>query len=353
MPDFVGCDPSLLREFLRESGLKFEEHAKSYVFTCPRCQKKRKLYIRKSDGRFVCWYCKETDNYQGRPEYALADLLGVSVRQVSTRLYGEGNAQVDLFLDLRVTDFFGDDEEVDADASPPPLLTWPFDYHPIEAPESARGAEYLRGRGVPLWVAKQYGIRYCPPRRRVVFPVQSHGALLGWHDPEEGMVHGWQERTVLPHKFLDQEGNEREIPKILSSTGIPRERTLMFADRLTGSDHAVLAEGPIDAIKAHFCGGNVSPMGKAVSPGQMKLLLRAGVKRIYLGLDPDAAEETQRLVRDHFDDVELYTMAARVKGAEEKPDLGAMDFADVYELFLGAPRVFAGQLFVFLDPKVA
>lgn len=338
-----GCDAAVLAQFIKDSGLKLAGQTSiSYVFDCPKCGGKKKLYLRKRDGRFVCWVCKETENYQGRPEFALADLLGQPVKVVAARLYGRSDIPVELFLDVKIDDFFGDDEEVDEDAQELPSLFWPLDYYPITDPKAERGAAYLEGRGIPVDIAAQYDIRYAPVERRVIFPVAS-GADL----------YGWQGRLVIPTTYVDDAGIEHEMLKIKGSTGLPRERMVMFADRLKGQDHALLGEGPVDAIKAHFVGGNISPMGKAVSHEQVRLILRAGIKKLYLGLDPDAAEEVQRLVHDYFDDVELYQLVARVNGAKEKPDLGAMPFADVTELYRGAEPVMAGQIFVFMDPRVA
>lgn len=333
-------DPQLLAQILRETGLKYTQNGQSYVFDCPRCNGKKKLYIRKKDGRFVCFVCKETDNYQGRVEFALSDLLGVPVGPLQARLYG-GNAPVKLYLDLPLVDFFGEEDEIDEDAKDLPTMAWPLDYYPIEDPASKKGADYLLGRGIELSFARRYGIYYNPDKKRVVFPVAANGQL-----------YGWQERIIVPNTWIDDQGNPRETPKILSSPGIPRDRTLMFADRLQGHDHAVLCEGPVDAIKAHACGGNVCAMGKAVSREQVNLLLQGGIKKLYLALDPDAAAETERLVRDCFDHVELYEMTAPSKG-KEKNDLGAMTYDEVYDLFLGAQRIRAGHLFFFLDPKIA
>lgn len=339
---FHGCDPAILRQLLVESGLSFKQNSKSYIFTCPRCKGKQKLVIRKVDGRFCCWKCKE-QGYQGRPEVALADLLNQTIKSVAARLYGGAHVPVSVLLDVRVSDFYGDDEEVEDEDEivTLPTVEWPFDYYPIDHPWSGRGAAYLEGRGIPVDIAKQYNIHYWPEGRRVAFPVEAGGEL-----------YGWQGRLVIPHEWVDEEGNEREALKIQSSREIPRERVLMFADRLRGVDHAVLGEGPVDALKAHLCKGNVCPMGKAVGPEQMALLLNHGVRRLYSGLDPDAADEFMRLVRTHFDDIELYQLVARVKGAKVKPDLGEMSFKDVYELFLGAERVSAGQVFIFLNPNV-
>jgi hypothetical protein len=342
MAKFQGCDPAILRQVLAESGLSFKQNSRSYIFTCPRCMGKLKLFMLKTDGRFVCWKCKETAGYQGRPEYALADLLNQTVKQVASRLYGGSFVPVTVFLDVRMEDFLGDDDEIDGDVISLPTVKMPFDYYPIDDPFSARGAAYLAGRGIPLDIARQYNIHYWPEGRRVVFPVESQGQL-----------YGWQGRLVVPHQFVDENGEDREALKIESSREIPRQRVLMFADRLNGVEHAVLGEGPVDAIKAHLCRGNLSPMGKAVGHEQMQLMLNHGIKRFYSGLDPDAADEFMRLVRNYYDDVEIYQMTARVKGAKEKPDLGVMDFGDVLELFRGAERVGAGQLFVFLDSRVS
>jgi hypothetical protein len=341
--EFHGCDAAILRQFLAESGLQFKQNSRSYIFNCPRCKGKQKLFIRKNDGRFVCWKCKETEGYQGRPEVALADLLNQTIKQVGARLYKGANLQVSVFLDVRLSDFFGDGDDLDDDDIVTlPRVEYPFDYVPIDHEHAKRGAAYLAGRGVPLEIARQYRIHYWPEGRRVVFPVEAGGDL-----------YGWQGRLVVPHQYIDEQGNEREALKIQSSKEIPRERVLMFADRLRGQQHAVLGEGPVDAIKAHQCGGNVSPMGKAVGHEQMGILLNHGVRKFYSGLDPDAADEFMRLVRNYYDDVELYQMVARVGGAKEKPDLGGMTFEDVYELFRGAERVRPGQVFVFLDPRVA
>lgn len=340
---FKGCDPAILKQLLLESGLAYGQNGRSYIFTCPRCKGRKKLFMRKNDGRFVCWKCKETEGYQGRPEFALADLLGQTVKQIAGRLYGGAYTPSGVFLDVRVDDFYGEDDDDDvSEIVTLPTVLWPFDYYELDDPFAARGVKYLEGRGIPADIAKQYGIRYWPEGQRVVFPVADGSAL-----------YGWQGRLVIPTTYVDENGEDRELLKIQSSREIPRERVVMFADRLRNSEHAVLGEGPVDAIKAHECGGNVCTMGKAVGPEQMNLLLNHGIKKLYLALDPDAADETMRLIRKHYDDVEIYRMVAQVGGAKEKPDLGAMSFKDVKELFLGARRVGAGQVFIFLDPSVA
>lgn len=332
-------DPEVLRNLIEGSGLSYAQNSVSWIFTCPRCGKSKKLYISKKSGRFVCFRCKETDNFQGHPEYALTELLGEPVQEIAKKLYGDVPLHAEMWIDVQLVDFFGDGDPLDEElASEHEILTWPWDYHPINDEHALRGRLYLASRGIPAKLAAEYDIRYCPQMRRVYFPVASHGVL-----------YGWQGRLVIPHVYEDQDGELQEMLKILSSRGMRRERLLMFADRIQGSDHAVVCEGPVDALKAHYCGGNVATMGKAVSRQQVELLRNSGVKRIYLALDPDAAEEMHRLVNELGGDVELYEMVPKGGG---KVDLGAMTFEQVYELFLNAPRVEPGRLFVFVDPKV-
>lgn len=336
MSDYTPADPIVLRDLVEGSGISYAENNVSWIFECPRCGKAKKLYLRKKDGRFACWRCKETDGFQGRPEYALAELFGESVKSVQSKLYGNAPLTAELWLDVKLIDFFGDGEVDEDFGEEETVLQWPYDFYPIEAPEARRGREYLAGRGVPLSIAKQYDIRYCPEKRRVYFPVAGQGNL-----------YGWQGRLIVPHEF-EVDGVMKSVPKILSSEDIQRERRLMFADRLRGSDHAVLCEGPVDALKAHYCGGNVATMGKAVSRGQIELVRCSGVRKLYLALDPDAAEEMERIAFDLAVDVELYEMVPKSLG---KVDLGVLRFDEVYELFLSAPRVDTGRVFVFLDPR--
>ena len=336
--DHNPVDPTLLKEIVEGSGLSFVQNNVSWIFTCPRCGKAKKLYLRKRDGRFVCWKCAETDNFRGRPEYALAELLSCSVKEIAGKLYGEVPLSTEMYLDVKVMDPYGDAEDDDFGQDDGDFTTtWPWNFYEIDAPESKRGREYLAGRGIPINLAKAYDLRYNPEQRRVYFPVGSRGKLFGW-----------QGRLVVPVETYEVNGELRQTLKILSSQDIQREKRLMFLDRLEGVEHAVLCEGPVDALKAHYCKGNVATMGKAVSRGQIQLLRSTGRKRLYLALDPDAADETQRLVDELGGEMELYEMTPK----NDELDLGAMPFEEVYQLFLGARRIETGRIFIFLNPWI-
>jgi len=345
-PTFGEPDPDELRKMLEESGVYFNDRSRtSYVLACPKCGRDKKLFIRKKDGRFVCWRCRETDNFQGRPEYVLVELLRIPIEQIKARLYGGIDIPAGgVSLDVSLHDFFGKEEgtgeDDDIELLPEGVdeiaeVPWEWDCYRLNQPEGWRGAAYLEGRGVPLDIAVSYDIRYQPRSRRVLFPVVAGGRLLGW-----------QGRFIENNKVYNEAGELCETPKALSTKDIPRDRVFMFSDRLIGSKHAVLCEGPVDALKAHLCGGNVASMGKAVSRLQIKLLRNAGLRRLYFALDPDAADETGRLVREFSDELECFWMAPPAP----YKDLGEMDMRDVLELFRGAERVDDRRIFFFLPP---
>jgi DNA primase len=331
---YLPVKTEVLADLIQSGGAPYRENSVSYIFTCPRCQKANKLYLRKGDGRFVCWVCKETEGFQGRPEFALTELLGVPLKELKSKLYGTEDPQATIYLEFRVKDFFADDDEVDLDADELQWVLWPLDCYEIGHRFAAKGLAYLEGRGVSAEMAARYGLRYCPPQQRVMFPIESGGTL-----------YGWQGRKVGPTEFVDEEtGETTSIPKVTTLKGVRKESTLMFADRLRDSEHAVVCEGPMDGLKADLCGGNVVTMGKAVSRQQIALLHNAGIRKVYLALDPDAANEIMRLVRE-FSDLEVYDMRA----PEPFKDLGEMTPGDVLEVFRRARRITAANLVTYVE----
>jgi hypothetical protein len=336
----MNLDPNELRAIIRESGVSYKETTRSFVFQCPRCGKADKLYMLKTDGRFICWVCANDTNFKGRAEYALTELVGISIRDLRKRLYGLDLPAGQTFLALDTSDWFDTDENADEIVGevylPMQRVEWPVDFYPIDHDFAVKGRAYLAARGIDVALAMAYGLRYCPPQRRVAFPVTHDGKLVGWQARYIGATDWWD----------DDLGKMIRIPKILSSESLAekRDRVVMFSDRLTGSAHAVLCEGPVDAIKAHLCGGNVATMGKVVHRNQIELIRNAGINKIYLALDPDAASETARLVRDLGTEVECYLILP----PPGRSDLGEATPEEVYEAMRLASRVTSGHVFIFL-----
>ena len=99
----------------------------------------------------------------------------------------------------------------------------------------------------------------------------------------------------------------------------------------------------MDGLKAHLCGGNVASMGKAVGKGQLELIRNSGCRKLYLGLDPDAYLEVNR-IRKIMTDVVLYDL----RPPAPYKDLGEMSMEAVKHLFDHAPVLHPSDVFVYL-----
>jgi hypothetical protein len=322
-----------IRGLLQEEGVPFKQSGKSFILTCPRCNKKDKLYIRRRDGRFVCWVCSETDGFHGKPEFALSELCSLPTKEIKAKLYGEDVSKpTETYIDLGLDGYLDDDEDFIELPAQKPVVQWPDDFFPIDDDQSLPGAIYLARRGIAPGVAMEYGIRYCPGTKRVIFPVESRGEL-----------YGWQGRVIDDTPFFSKSLQRLIVPsKALTSTGLQKDKVLMFADRIK-SNHCVMTEGPIDAIKATLCGGNVATLGKAVSEAQLNLIRNAGVDRLYLGLDPDAYLEIDR-IRKKMSDLQIYDL----RPPPPYKDLGEMSLEGVKALFDGASELNPAQIILYL-----
>lgn len=338
-------DSKILHQLVENSGLRFKRTYTSWIFTCPKCNKPGKLYLRKKDGRFICFSGSCTrEGFSGkRPEFALSPLLKTSIRDLQSMLYGLGPT-TPIYMPEQA--FFDDDDDDEMIELTPEWLELPRPLHhySLDHKFAAKGIEYLRTRGIDVGLAQKYGIRFSPTENRVIFPVIMDDMLVGW-----------QGRWIGPTSTLGPDGNMIHIEKIKSSPSLPKERAVMFQHNLTDSPHVVLCEGPVDAIKADLCGGNVATMGKAVSPGQIQIVMdgweelarknRTELKRrFYSGLDPDAADEVGKLVSELESDAECF----QLEPPDDK-DLGALSCGEVYDLFRSARKVSSATLFIFLQ----
>lgn len=296
-----------------------------WLLRCPVCGKAA-VKLSPRTGYWACYYCRYANQTEGRAERFLAVLLGITERAARGQLHGEDafGAVLDLPDDPFST------EEVEDEVVLPPRLTWPYHAHELTHPHAARGVAYLEGRGIPLQVAIQYGIRYSPVDRRVLFPAETEGRLVGW-----------QGRYVGENTWTDDRGEVHEVLRLLSTPDIPRGQILMFQDRIVDGV-AVLTEGPVDALKADLVGGNVCAMGKIVTEGQLDVLRRKGVKRLYLALDPDATDEVDRIVRALYADMEIY----RVVLPRGVKDLGEMTMQAAQDTILASRRAYPWDLHV-------
>jgi hypothetical protein len=256
-------------------------------------------------------------------QYAKNKLYGVEVKQTS-----DGG----MAISFPWADNPQDEEDIFVKEEERVPVQFPAEFVPLDSPGATQGAMYLLRRGVSIEALFDYGIMYDTQRKTVVFPL--------W---EEGKLYGWQSRRTDNCEIHDKDtGKVIKMPKAITTAarGVVA-RTLMFHDRLVGSPHAIICEGPIDALKAHKCGGNVATLGKAVKDGQLEAIRRLGIKKVYIALDPDAGLEAQKIAKKLYD-LELYLLHP----LPGKKDLGDCTEEEVYQQFLVAPRIYATSVLV-------
>lgn len=334
-------NPKALASIIENGGMPYRQNAISYIFTCPRCAKKDKLYIRKKDGRFVCWVCQHDTSFKGRCEWALREIYSFSIKELQFKLYGAEIPDNLDELNLEFDDIWGEFGEDEILFEPPPqYICWPPDFISHYDRLFEEGFSYLTKRGISVELIKQYEIRYHPASRRVIFPLIIDGGLVGWQARAIDDVSHWDEANFKLYNGA----------KILTSESLRDmgHKYLMFQDNLKNTDHCVLAEGPVDALKAHKCGGNVAAMGKGVSFAQLETISSYGIKKLYLALDRDAGSDIKRIL-DKCSHFEIYLLLP----PEGKEDLGDCTEDEVYNQYLNAPSISRGNLVFSLGHSLA
>lgn len=320
MSNFADHPPlkqAALRDLVEGGSSPFKQTARSYVLFCPEpACRRQKLHVEKTTGMAKCFRC----GFRGWANWVLARVYNRSAEELDQLLYGV--VTVGTIIDaglIRMTDFWGEEEAEDAllptlPSYPPPMEKSP-DWVSIDEPIARPGLEYLASRGVPNDIAFAYGIGFDPAEQRVLFPVVV-----------DGQLRGWQGRHIGNLSYVRKDGSFGTIPKVMTVGKLGKE-CFMFQDRLVGQTTAVLTEGPLDALKCHYLGGNVASMGKDVSPRQLDILMRAGIKTLYVGLDRDADRPVGAIVKALHGVMKLY----RLLPPPTRGDLGDCTFHEVIE----------------------
>ena len=322
------ADPNAIKKLVQESGLSYRVGPQSFIFTCPRCNKNDKLYIRKTDGVFRCWSCVDTDRFGGAPEFAFKELLNLTLTEIKKILYGDKIADLSQDFDISF------EQDPDSFSKPEPeTVDRPYEHQVLSHKHAKKGLAYLEGRGISLEVAEFYDVQYSTIDRRVIFPVHYDNRLVGW-----------QARTIEPTEFL-VEGKIVKTQKILSTANFPKDRTVMFESTLLESEHVVLCEGPVDAIKCHLVGGNIATMGKGVETGQIERMLSVGPtkKRLYINTDPDAINQAEKLAERFGGDIQCF-LVELPKGFK---DIGEMSLEEAKDAVLSSKPLVYGNIYVY------
>lgn len=261
-----------LQQLLDQRGIRYKAAKQSFVADCLNvaCQKEGHFYIRKHDGRSICFKC----GVRWRWRELVAQICKCSVKEAYSVLFGcgagdaiEEDLEYDLF-DKPESILFEEMQRPDR-----PLLLGP-DFVPIENSEA--GLRYLASRGVtdPNLILA-YDLHYHAWMNAVVFPIK-----------RDGTIYGWQARKITP-----EPGEIRMV-----SCSFNKSRFLLNWDRAKLCKEIGLVEGPFDCAHIDIPPmGATASLGKGVSLDQIKLLLESDAEEIYLGVDPDAAEEVYEI----------------------------------------------------------
>jgi 5S rRNA maturation endonuclease (ribonuclease M5) len=303
---------------IEEGGVSFKEGASSFIFTCPRCNKPEKLYVRKTDGRFVCFVCQEESRFAGKAEFGLSEIYGITISEARERIYNYSTFKAKELLTLQLNDPYELNYDVE-ESFGLDEVEYPIDFVDRYSKLFPKAREYLLGRGLNNEIIEYYDIRFHPSWKTVIFPIKIDSILVGW-----------QERAI-----------DRNFK--FTSKGFKKAQCLMFQDNLSNSDHAILCEGPVDALKMHYMGGAVASMGKGVSETQINII-KDSVKKLYIALDPDANTEIDSLCRTMYDDMDEIYIIEPPKG---RKDLGECSFEETEQQFKNA-KPYNGQVFMHL-----
>lgn len=308
------------QNLIKNGGLSFSESPSSFLFECPKCHK-RKLAIHKNKGFWSCYKCK-SDGFKGRPENILHILFGMNIDEARSQIYDNFEQfKPQIFLKLNIKDPWDDEisdsvPEYEMDDLQEVILNPMFVDFSSELFEP--GKKYLNGRGITEDLIKKHNILYSPFTQSVVFPVKNGQKY-----------YGWQERGIK---------SDRKY----TMPGLQREKALMFFENILDSNHAIITEGPVDALKCDHLGGAVCTMGKIVTDHQLKMIVNK-VKTVYVALDPDASVEKNQICNKLSSQCQVYVMTP----PEGRKDFGECTPEEAEKAFNEAVPYF-GQKFLFL-----
>lgn len=292
-----------LKKFIEDKGIDYKETRQSWVIDCisPACGKESHMYVRRRDGLAKCFKCGSGWNWRR----FVADLEGCKPSESWNVLFKgqSGNSLNNLDINLE-TQIYDDYHFVSEDDEPYIELSNDFQY----VDKSDAGMEYLCQRGVtdPKTILA-LDIRWHEGMQAVVFPISRNG-----------LTYGWQARKINP---------KPDEPRLLTKTGFNKSKHLLNYDNAKDVDSIVLVEGPFDCAKIVQAGfsGAVCSFGKEVSQKQIEMLIRSNAKRIYVGLDPDAYKEADKVM----DALLMFKEVFRVNPPNSKKDFGECSVSEI------------------------
>lgn len=303
---------SKLKRFIEEKGIDHKESGQSWITDCisPSCGKERHMYIRRKDGLSKCFKCGSTWGWRE----LVSQIDGCRPSEAWNVLFmGQSGNSLDA-LDITIGEEEYEEESELSDIDEP-YIELSKDFVGVE--KSDRGMYYLDKRGVndPETIVK-FDLRWHEGMEAVVFPIS-----------RDGYIYGWQARKVNP---------KPDEPRLLTKTGFNKSKYLLNYDAVKKSDSVVLVEGPFDCIKIAQAGiGAVCSFGKEVSHRQVSLLSNLEASKVYIGLDPDAYKEAEKVM----DALCLKKKVFRVLPPKGKKDFGECSSEEILQSINNAVEI--------------
>jgi DNA primase len=303
------------------------EGTRSLILRCPNCGKE-KLYVDKEHGNFICF--SGSCGIKGQAAKLVSLMKGIEYKDAVKELFGKKEYLPQAIIDI------GEFLEKEAEESPQsfvlPKIDLPKHFFKITDPKCEAGRSYLQSRGIDTGVADKYNITYSPIYERVIFPIMD----MGGHD-----VVGYQGRAISKDVLKGA--------RMLNNTGFRKGKTFMFLNLAANSEHIIVTEGPVDAIKFDRCGGNIASLGKDITNDQLEILNNMKADRVYWALDDDAdnliMEYSAALDKKCFILKVPESCVKRCEAMNKKPDFGECSFEECVEAFNDAIPV-GGKIFI-------
>lgn len=319
-----------IKELIAEQGIEYKEKARTIYTTCPVCGRNDKFSILKENGACICYRASCSFGKGFFPKW-LALTANISIAEAKRKIYS--NKYAKYISDDEIISLFNTKQSpVAQDNTLQPIEFPQFGMIKIDSEQAIDGLNYLNKRGIDLQIALKHNIYYNPLYRRVIIPVTMNHK-----------VYGYQARAIDP---VDDQMRIRNNP------GFQRDKLLMFADNLENVDFCIICEGPFDAMKFDKVGGYVCTMGKNISNTQLQLILRPNIKKIYIALDDDAAQNMNELLEKVDRDVLKIeipdTCRQRCAQLNKKADFGECTLDEAAEAFYNATIIDKNYVFLYL-----
>jgi hypothetical protein len=261
-----------------------------YSLVCPQCGK-LKLAINVQRRRWRCFTCGDG----GRDGASLVARVEQPPWHEGLIRVMEGHRAVIGRIDRLVTGLF---ETQDKAVFKPKVMTYPAGFRSLYMPldgtvlaaggqELAHAVRYASKRRLPAYAIEAMRLGVCtqgPMRGRMIFPAFDSGGRLIFF---QGRAMWEPQASELRHiKTLSPRAEEG-----FAGPGDCLLNLQYVADHVD-TERVLVVEGPIDT--AHGWPDVVGSWGKKISPRQMELLVRAGIKAIDLCWDNDVLTQEQR-----------------------------------------------------------